>query len=146
MIRLVGQAFDPGASLARFCAGREDVGAVAAFIGRVRRDGGEGLELEAYPRFTQGEIGALVEAAQARFGLIDVEITHRLGRIPPGDAIVQVLTAATHRRAAFEACDYLMDHLKSAAPLWKKEWSRDGPRWVEPTDADLGRLDRWRAA
>lgn len=146
MIRLVSEAFDPGAELNRFAGGREDVGAVAAFVGRARRDAGEGLELEAYPGFTESEIGRLADEATRRFGLLAVAITHRIGRIAPGEAIVQVLTAAAHRRAAFEACDFLMDYLKSAAPLWKREWSAAGPRWVEPTQADRADRVRWESA
>ena len=146
MICLTPEPFDPGAALGRFCAGRDDVGAVAAFVGRTRRDGGEGLDLEAYAGFTEGEIRRHAEEARRRFGLLAVEVTHRVGRVGPGEPIVQVLTAAAHRRAAFEACDFLMDYLKSAAPLWKREWSAEGPRWVEPTSDDVKRRARWEGA
>ncbi|MEO7027566.1 MAG: molybdenum cofactor biosynthesis protein MoaE [Caulobacteraceae bacterium] len=143
MIALVDAPFDPSEGLARFARGRGDVGAVVGFVGLARADGGEGLELDAYAGFTESEIERVAEAAKARFDLADVAVTHRVGRIRPGEAIVQVLTAAAHRRAAFEACDYLMDYLKSAAPLWKKEWGLEGPRWVEPTAADRLALARW---
>jgi molybdopterin synthase catalytic subunit len=99
--------------------------------------------LEAYPGFTEREIGAMVDAAVDRFGLQDAAVIHRIGPIPPGEPIVLVLTAAPHRREAFEACDYLMDYLKSRAPFWKKEYGPDGARWVEPTARDLSDIGRW---
>jgi molybdopterin synthase catalytic subunit len=147
MIRLTDQPFDPGAELTRFAQARTVTGAVASFLGLARGDAGAAvaLELEAYPGFTEGQIAAFVETAVDRFGLHDARVVHRVGRIAPGEAIVFVLTAATHRRAAFEACDYLMDYLKSQAPLWKKEFGPDGAaRWVEPTTRDLADLGRWR--
>jgi molybdopterin synthase catalytic subunit len=143
MIRLTDQPFDPGAAMNAFCAGRTDAGAVASFLGIARLGDGGGLELEAYQPFTEAAIGAIAGAARERFGLRDVAVIHRTGRIAPGEAIVLVLTAAAHRREAFEACDYLMDYLKSRAPLWKKEHGPDGARWVEPTARDLSDAARW---
>jgi molybdopterin synthase catalytic subunit len=145
MIRLVEGGFDPGAELTAFCAGRTDSGAVASFVGIARRDGGSAtaLELQAYPGFTEGEIGRMVEAATARFSLHDALVIHRHGPIAPGEPIVMVATASAHRREAFEACDYLMDYLKSRAPFWKKEHGPGGARWVEPTERDLDDLARW---
>jgi molybdopterin synthase catalytic subunit len=145
MIRLVQGGFDPGAELTAFCAGRTDSGAVASFVGIARRDGGSAtaLELQAYPGFTEGEIGRMVEAAMSRFSLHDALVIHRHGPIGPGEPIVMVATAAAHRREAFEACDYLMDYLKSRAPFWKKEHGPAGARWVEPTERDLDDLARW---
>ncbi|MEP6967097.1 MAG: molybdenum cofactor biosynthesis protein MoaE [Pseudomonadota bacterium] len=145
MIRLTDQPFDPGAELNRFCQGRKRTGAVASFLGLARGEEGQAttLELEAYPEFTEAEIGKMAAAAMARFDLHDVAVVHRIGSIGVGEAIVLVLTAAAHRREAFEACDFLMDYLKSRAPLWKKEYSSDGPRWVEPTARDLADIQRW---
>jgi len=145
MIALTDQPFDPGDELNRFCRGRAETGAVASFIGIARGGVGQvaALDLEAYPGFTEGEIGKIAVDATARFGLHDVAIIHRVGPIAPGEAIVLVLTAATHRREAFEACDYLMDYLKSHAPLWKKEHGPAGSRWVEPTARDLADAGRW---
>jgi len=145
MIALVDRPFDPGAELNRFCRGRAETGAVASFLGLARGEAGHGtvLALEAYPGFTEGEIGKIAAAAVDRFALHGVAITHRVGRIAPGEAIVLVLTAAAHRREAFEACDYLMDYLKSRAPLWKMEHLPAGPRWVEPTPRDQADLARW---
>jgi molybdopterin synthase catalytic subunit len=147
MIVLTHQPFEPGAALAAFSQGRLETGAIASFLGLARGEQGAAtaLELEEYPGFTHAEIEAAAEAAIQRFGLQDVDIIHRLGEIAPGEAIVLVLTAAAHRRAAFEACDYLMDFLKSRAPLWKKEHGPAGPRWIEPTPRDLADAERWDA-
>ena len=145
MIRLTEARFDPGAELTAFCAGRTESGAVASFVGIARGEGGAAtaLELQAYAGFTEGEIGRMVEAAMTRFDLHDALVIHRHGRIAPGEPIVMVATASAHRRAAFEACDYLMDYLKSRAPFWKKEHGPAGARWVEPTERDLDDLARW---
>lgn len=145
MIRLIREPFDPGEALNAFCDRRSATGAVASFVGLARGVGGAGpaLELEAYPGFTEREIEGFIARAVERFGLQDAAVTHRIGPIHAGEAIVLVMTAAPHRRAAFEACDYLMDYLKSRAPLWKREFGPDGARWVEPTDGDLADLTRW---
>jgi molybdopterin synthase catalytic subunit len=144
-VRLTTEPFDPAVEIGRFCEGRTESGAVASFIGIARGQGGAAtaLELEAYPGFTEQEIGKFMEQAQARFGLHDAVVTHRHGKIAPGEAIVLVATAAPHRREAFEACDYLMDYLKSRAPFWKKEHGPGGARWVEPTARDLADIARW---
>jgi len=137
--------FDPGALLSAFCQGRSEVGAVASFTGIARAEAGGTtiLELEAYPGFTDAEIGKIAAEARSRFNLDDMMIRHRVGRIAPGDPIVFVATAAKHRRAAFEACDYLMDYLKSRAPFWKKEHGPAGARWIEPRDQDHADIARW---
>ncbi len=147
MIRLATETFDPGAELNAFSAGRTVTGAVASFLGLARGDPSQpvALELEAYPGFTESQIAALIETAIDRFGLQDALVIHRIGPIPPGDPIVLVLTASPHRREAFEACDFLMDYLKSRAPFWKKEHGADGERWVEPTKRDLSDIQRWDA-
>ena len=146
MIRLTYDPFDPGALLSEFCRGRSEVGAVATFTGIARAEEGSTttLELEAYPGFTEAEIGKIAGGAQVRFGLEEVLILHRVGKIPPGEPVVFVATAARHRRAAFEGCDFLMDYLKSKAPFWKKEHGPDGARWVEPHDRDHADLARWQ--
>jgi molybdopterin synthase catalytic subunit len=145
MIRLSTEPFEPGAELTRFCRDRGETGAVASFVGLARGEAGAAtaLELEAYPGFTEAEIGKIVDQAIQRFSLQDVLVVHRHGRIGPGEAIVLVLTAAAHRREAFEACDFLMDYLKSEAPFWKKEHGPGGARWVEPTARDLADIRRW---
>jgi molybdopterin synthase catalytic subunit len=145
MIRLTFEPFDPGALLSGFCQGRAEVGAVATFTGLARAEAGSTsiLELEAYPGFTEAQIGKTADQARLRFGLDDLMILHRVGKIAPGDAVVFVATAARHRRAAFEACDFLMDYLKSKAPFWKKEHGPEGPRWIEPKPSDHADLARW---
>jgi molybdopterin synthase catalytic subunit len=145
VISLTDQGFDPGPLLSGFCRGRAETGAVASFTGLARAEGGETriLELEAYPGFTEAQIGAIAETAKTRFDLQDLMIVHRIGQIAPGEPIVFVATAASHRRAAFEACDYLMDYLKSRAPFWKKEHGPDGARWVEPRSQDHEDIARW---
>jgi molybdopterin synthase catalytic subunit len=145
LIRLQNEPFEPGALLTRFCAGRSETGAVVSFAGLARGEAGaaEALELEAYPGFTEAEIGRIAEAARTRFSLHDLLIVHRIGRIGPGEAIVFVAAASAHRRQAFEAADHLMDYLKSRAPFWKKEFGPDGARWIEPTEADRADAARW---
>ena len=144
-VRLTFETFDPGAVLSEFARGRGEVGAIASFTGLARADGGatQVLELEAYPGFTEAQIGKIAEQARARFSLLDLAILHRVGKIPAGEPVVFVATAARHRRAAFEACDFLMDYLKSKAPFWKKEHGPDGARWIEPRDQDHVDLSRW---
>ncbi len=145
MITLTDQAFDPGALLTAFSRNRAETGAVATFTGLARAEGGEArvLELEAYPGFTEARIGEIAETARARFALDDLMILHRVGRIAPGEPIVFVATAARHRREAFEACDFLMDYLKSRAPFWKKEHGPEGARWIEPRAQDHADIARW---
>jgi molybdopterin synthase catalytic subunit len=144
-IRLTTEAFDPGALLTGFCEGRQEVGAVATFTGLARAEKGSAqvLELEAYPGFTEAAIGKFAADAMARFALDDVLIVHRIGRIGPGEPIVFVATASAHRREAFEACDFLMDYLKSRAPFWKKEHGPAGARWIEPREQDHADIARW---
>jgi molybdopterin synthase catalytic subunit len=144
-VRLTDEPFDPGALLTAFCKDRSETGAVATFTGIARAERGAAtvLELEAYPGFTEAQIGAIADQARARFGIDDLMILHRTGPIAPSEAIVFVATAAKHRRAAFEACDFLMDYLKSRAPFWKKELGPDGARWVEPRAEDHADVARW---
>lgn len=144
-VTLQTEAFEPGVLLTAFSAGRVETGAVVSFTGlaRAEQGGTELLELEAYPGLTDAEIARIAQAAAARFGLQDWRVVHRIGRIAPGEAIVFVATASAHRREAFEACDYLMDYLKSRAPFWKKSHGPDGARWIEPTDRDRTDVERW---
>lgn len=137
--------FEPGALLTGFSADRLETGAVASFTGLARAERGETdiLELEAYPGLTDVEIDRIGRRAAERFQLQDWLVVHRIGRIAPGEAIVFVATASGHRREAFEACDFLMDYLKSRAPFWKKNHGPDGARWIEPTDRDRTDLERW---
>ena len=139
--------FDAGALLAAFSAGRTDAGAVVSFTGLARSATAGAavstLELDAYPGFTEPAIEAMEADARARFAVLDLLIVHRHGPITPGEAIVFVAAAAEHRRAAFEAADYLMDRLKTEAPFWKKESGPEGERWIEPRPSDYDDVDRW---
>ncbi len=144
-VRLQFEPFEAGVLLTRFSAGRGETGAVVSFTGLTRAEHGQTttLELEAYPGFTDAEIARIGEAAATRWGLQDWLVVHRVGPIAPGEAVVFVATASAHRREAFEACDHLMDYLKSRAPFWKKEHGPDGARWIEPTDRDRTDAERW---
>lgn len=144
-VRLQTAPFEPGALLTAFAAGRSETGAVASFTGIARAQAGAttALELEAYPGFTDAEIERIGAAAGERWGLQDWLVIHRIGKIAPGEPVVFVATASSHRREAFEACDHLMDYLKSRAPFWKKEHGPDGARWIEPTDRDRTDALRW---
>ncbi|MFC3078602.1 molybdenum cofactor biosynthesis protein MoaE [Phenylobacterium terrae] len=147
MIALQSEPFEPGALLTRFAKGRSETGAVATFTGIARAEQGETriLELEAYPGFTEAEIGKIADEARRRWRLDDLLIVHRVGQIAPGEPIVFVATASGHRREAFEACDFLMDYLKSRAPFWKKEHGPAGARWIEPRPEDYADAARWDA-
>lgn len=150
MIRVQREDFDPGAEMASFCAGDASVGAVASFLGLVRADksaGGDSavaaMTLEHYPGMTERQLEAIEQEARRRWPLIDVRVIHRHGRLEPGDRIVLVLTASAHRQAAFDACAFLMDWLKTKAPFWKLEETADGRRWVEAKASDDAAADRW---
>jgi molybdopterin synthase catalytic subunit len=128
---------------------REDrgIGAVAAFLGTVR-DADEGrsvqrLELEHYPGMTERAIEAMIDEALRRFPVRAARVVHRVGTLAPSDRIVLVVVAAVHRHAAFQACEFLMDYLKTQAPFWKKEATPDGERWVDARVADDEAAARW---
>lgn len=139
-------AFDAGQELNRFTAHGRGFGAVVSFTGVVRDlpDGNlDVMEIEHYPGMTEAALAKIAAQAQERWTLGDVLVIHRYGRLAPGDLIMMVATAAPHRRAAFEAADFLMDYLKSRAPFWKKEITRDGTAWVAARDEDEAALKRW---
>jgi len=145
MIRLSDTPIYPALLLGDFAQGRSETGAIVSFTGLMRGEQGGAvqLELEAYPGFAEARIGEFALQVQTRFALDGLLIVHRVGAMAPGEPIVFVATAAAHRRAAFEACDQLMDYLKSRAPFWKKSIGPDGARWVEPTAQDLSDATRW---
>ena len=136
------EPFDTAALTQGFGAG---AGAVVTFTGLVRGDDGlTALEIEHYPGMTERALSEHAQAAAERFGLTDVLVVHRHGRIAVGEPIMMVATAARHRRAAFDAADFLMDWLKSRAPFWKREIGAQGPRgWVAAKDEDEAALNRW---
>ncbi len=124
----------------------EATGAVASFVGLVR--GGDGLTaltLEHYPGMTEREIGRIAEQARARWTLINgITVIHRVGRLAVGERIVLVAVASAHRASAFEACEFLMDYLKTRAPFWKQEERGGDAAWVEPRASDDAAAERWR--
>jgi len=142
--------FDLGAEVAALRAGDAGVGAVASFIGTVRdrNDGSavSAMELEHYPGMTEKAIEAMVDAAFARFDIRAVRVIHRVGRLAPLDQVVLVAVSSAHRGAAFQACEFLMDYLKTQAPFWKKEQTPEGARWVDARVADDAALARWGIA
>lgn len=147
MVIVDEDAFDPGAMLARLCAGGNDSGGIVSFTGLCRSgsDGGAvtALILDAHPTYTAKAITVMETEARHRWTLHDVVIRHRCGRVPAGEAIVFVGVAARHRHAAFKAADYLMDQLKTRAPFWKKEESEAGSAWLDPNPEELERAARW---
>ncbi|MGB9901539.1 molybdenum cofactor biosynthesis protein MoaE [Methanothrix sp.] len=110
---------------------KPDAGAVVAFVGVVRADPGvRGLEVEAYEEAALEELRRIKEEAIARFGVSSVDVVHRTGRLSLGEVIVVVVCASSHRREAFRACEYVIDELKRRVPIWKKEQTEEGERWV----------------
>ena len=142
--------FDVGAEIEALSAGRTDVGAVASFVGLVRADtlAGEGdhvsaMTLEHYPGMTEKSLEAIVAEADGRWRLLGTRVIHRFGRLVPGERIVFVGVASSHRGDAFAACEFIMDYLKTRAPFWKKEDTPAGGRWVDAREADDSAAARW---
>lgn len=146
-IRIQPQDFDIAAEIDALSAGRKDVGAVVTFTGLCRDEQGalSALELEHYPGMAEAEISRIAAQAIERWPLLGLTAIHRFGKIAPGENIVLVIAASSHRQAAFEAASFLMDYLKSRAPFWKKEHRVDGSSgdWVEAKDSDDAALARW---
>lgn len=147
-IRIQSEDFDAAAEQRALTLGRRDIGAVVAFTGLCRDEGGRlaALELEHYPGMAEDELGRVAGEALARWPLNGLTIIHRHGRIAPGAQIVLVVAASSHRRAAFEAADFLMDYLKTRAPFWKKEHLVSGVSsgWVAAKAEDDAAAERWR--
>ena len=148
-ILVQSEVFDAGREIAALTANRTDIGAVASFVG-LARDFNDGsgvtaMTLEHYPGMTEKALAELADEAGARWPLLGATIIHRVGRLLPGDPIVLVAVASAHRGAAFAACEYLMDALKTRAPFWKKEATADGERWVEARESDDAAAARWRS-
>ena len=146
-IRLQREPFDAAAETAALTRGRTDIGAVVAFTGICRgaEDGAPiaALTLEHYPGMAEAEIARHVEDAQARWALLGVTVIHRYGRIEPGEPIVLVLTASSHRQDAFAAAEFLMDFLKTRAPFWKQVDAAGATSWVEAKATDDSAAERW---
>lgn len=148
MIRVQTDDFDIGAEIAALGGARTDIGAVVSFLGKVRDIAGAqpvaAMTLEHYPGMTEKELARIDAEARRRWPLQETLIIHRYGRLEPGDNIVLVITASAHRQAAFEACAFLMDYLKTRAPFWKHEQTPGGTRWVDARDSDDDAAARWR--
>ncbi|MDK9702204.1 MAG: molybdopterin synthase catalytic subunit MoaE [Sulfuritalea sp.] len=149
--------FDAGAEIAALSAGRDDVGAVASFVGLVRADKAaagvdagataavRAMTLEHYPGMTEKALEAIVTEARERWDIYGVRVIHRVGKLLPGDRIVFVAVASAHRGEAFAACEFIMDYLKTRAPFWKKEETPQGGRWVDARESDDQSAGRWKA-
>jgi molybdopterin synthase catalytic subunit len=147
-VRLADAPIAPERELAEFTAGLGGEGAVASFLGiaRARAANGERVErlvLDHHPRLTLVSLDEIAAAARERFGINSLRIVHRSGAVAPGETIVFVAAAAAHRRAAFEAADYMMDRLKTDAVFWKREDTPGGSRWIEPREEDYSARERW---
>jgi molybdopterin synthase catalytic subunit len=146
-VRLQREPFDAGAEAAKLARGRDDVGALITFTGICRgTENGEpiaALTLEHYPDMAEAEITRHAAEAASRWPLLGVTVIHRYGRIEPGEDIVLVVTASSHREAAFAAAEFLMDYLKTRAPFWKQVETASGKTWVAAKAADDTAAERW---
>ncbi|MEQ8447830.1 MAG: molybdenum cofactor biosynthesis protein MoaE [Pelagibacterium sp.] len=145
-VTLQSEPFDPGTLFNAFLKANQGAGAAVTFTGLVRstpEDPITSMTLEHYPALARRQLEDLRKRAMARFGLYEARIVHRFGRLYPGEPIVQVMTLAPHRQAAFDGANFIMDTLKTTAPFWKKEEGPDGRRWVEAKDSDDKATARW---
>jgi molybdopterin synthase catalytic subunit len=128
MITITSEDFDPGAYIQ--AAIDRNVGGIVTFVGVVREDGIRAIEVETYEEAALQELHAIRDEAIARFAISSVDILHRIGRLSVGDHIILIVVGASHRKAAFEACEYIIDRVKETVPIWKKEYTDEGTRWV----------------
>ena len=139
--------FDLSAEVARLRASEKGVGAVCTFVGMVRdRNDGQSvstMELEHYPGMTEKSIEAMIDEAFKRFNIFGARVIHRVGLLQPLDQIVLVAVTSAHRGESFQACEFLMDYLKTQAPFWKKEQTPEGARWVDARVSDDAALVKW---
>ena len=150
-VSIQSEDFDLGHEVEALRRGDASVGAIASFIGTVRGATGDRaitrMELEHYPGMTERAIESMIDEALRRFDVRAARVIHRVGALGPGDQIVMVAVSASHRGTAFEACEFLMDYLKTQAPFWKKEYAPDGTaQWVDARVADDRALARWGMA
>ncbi len=146
-ISIQTEDFDVSAELAALRLGDKRVGAVCSFVGTVREHNAgasvAAMELEHYPGMTEKSIAAMGEEAFRRFDIFAARVIHRVGLLAPLDQIVLVAVTSAHRGESFQACEFLMDYLKTQAPFWKKESAADGARWVDARESDDAALARW---
>ncbi|MBT8433854.1 MAG: molybdenum cofactor biosynthesis protein MoaE [Gammaproteobacteria bacterium] len=146
IIRIQNEDFDITAVNRELLAGRIDVGAIASFIGLVRDledDPLQQMTLEHYPGMTEKALQGIAGKARQRWKIIDLAIIHRVGALRPSDQIVLVSVLSAHRTDAFDACEFIMDYLKTDAPFWKKEVSEQGSKWVKSKKSDIFALKKW---
>ena len=147
MIRVQREDFDIGAELEALSRGKTGIGGVTSFVGLVRDIAGDrrisAMTLEHYPGMTERQLAEIAAEAERRWPLEALLIIHRHGRLEPGDRIVLVAAASAHRQAAFDACQFLIDWLKTKAPFWKLEETPEGARWVEAQASDDAAASRW---
>ena len=146
-VRIQTEDFDLSQEIQTLRAGKADIGAVCVFVGTVRdRNDGDDvstLELEHYPGMTEKSIEQMLKEAQQRFDIISAKVIHRVGILNPLDQIVLVAVTSAHRGQSFQACEFLMDYLKTQAPFWKKETGPNGSNWVDARISDDQALARW---
>lgn len=147
-VRVQQGDFDAGAEIASLRKDNPRIGAIACFIGLVRDvndgDAVAGLTLEHYPGMTEKALSDIVEQAKSRWEIAEALIVHRIGSLKPLDQIVLVVVGSAHRGDAFDACEFIMDYLKTSAPFWKKEETDRGAHWVEARDSDSDAAARWK--
>jgi molybdopterin synthase catalytic subunit len=147
LISVQQEDFDSAQVARQLCSGRKDTGAIVSFTGLVRDISAQqnllAMELEHYPGMTENSLKEIAEQAQNQWDIQDLAIIHRVGQLKPSENIVLVVVISAHRREAFEACDFLMDYLKTRAPFWKKEITRDGASWVASKQSDVEDALRW---
>jgi molybdopterin synthase catalytic subunit len=147
-VRVQTEDFDVSREIAALRGGNRKVGAVASFVGIVRdvNDGDEisTLTLEHYPGMTEKALESICTEAKSRWEVYDILVIHRVGELHPTDQIVLVVVTGAHRGEAFEACEFVMDYLKTRAPFWKKEATPEGSRWVEARASDDEAAERWQ--
>ncbi len=146
IIKVQEEDFDIAEVNRELLAGRSDVGAVSSFIGLVRDLPATRLvsmTLEHYPGMTEKSLQKIVESASRRWEILDCAIIHRVGELKPADQIVLVSVVSAHRKAAFQACEFIMDYLKTDAPFWKKEIDAQGEKWVDAKESDNRAKNQW---
>ena len=147
-VRVQAEVFDMAREFTQLRGDDRGIGAIVSFVGLVRdlnlADDVVALELEHYPGMTEKSLMRILEQASTRWSIQAARVVHRVGKMHPGDPIVIVLTASAHRHDAYKANEFIMDYLKTEAPFWKKEWTPDGPRWVDARDSDQQAAARWQ--
>lgn len=147
-LSVVNSHFDPAAEISRLSQANQSMGAVVSFIGTMRDlnldRSVSRMMLEHYPGMTEKALKSIVERARQQWPLGDVSVIHRVGEIRPADAIVLVAVTSQHRGAAFDACEFIIDYLKTEAPFWKKEFTAEGEHWVEERQSDHETAGKWQ--